>query len=37
MHFINSNTKLIHVQVFEFVVFNFWRGVGGIVENMDFI
>jgi len=35
MHFINSNTKWMHVQVPEIVFFNFWRGVGGIVENMD--
>ena len=37
MHFINSNTKSLYMQVLEFMLFIFWRGVGGIVENMNFI
>ena len=35
MHFIIMNTIFGNVQLVDFLCFNFGRGVGGIVENMD--
>ena len=35
MHFLFTNTKSADVYLIGFLCFNFWRGVGGIVGNMD--
>ena len=35
MHIIFTNTKSANIYVIGFVYVDFWRRVGGIVENMD--
>ena len=36
MHFVIINTSSVNVQLVDFVWSSFRRGVGGIVENMDY-
>ncbi len=35
MHIIFTNTKSLYTHTIGSVCFDFWRRVGGIVENMD--
>ena len=35
MHFLFTNNKSADVYLIDLVYSNFWRGVGGIVENID--
>ena len=35
MHFYFTNTSYEYIQMIDFVRFDFCRGVGGIVVNMD--